>query len=422
MSDHKWMSTGYLQAAPRGKIDHENGIIEGVSVTTEGEAKGHGVSLDESFVDTVIEFGNARKQGLKSRFGHPNMSSTALGTFLGRLKNFRKETITRDDGSKANRAIADMFVSNEAKETPHGNLYDYVMGMAQNEPDVFGTSIVFTPGRRYRKTSKGQNVYREWQKGPDGECLRNTAGDKAFRWVDDEGKEVDPAKTDIIERDYIECAALHACDAVDDPAANDGLFSRFSRETVAGQITEFLDLHPQVWTAIQNNPSIVEALARYGDKVDGFIERYREYRKQNGENIMTEETTSSEQLEKEKGAPSETPETPETPKEQPPAAETANETPDTPKGHETDPAPATELSRDEFLRIVDEFGAEIAAKIVKDGGNYEAALKLAYEAQKTENAKLQEQIGKLSASKTGRPAPVNAAANEDKKPLFNTGK
>jgi hypothetical protein len=307
----KWMSTGYLKAAPSGKVDHEPGKIEGVKICTEGDAKGHGVSLDAEFVDTVVRMGNERKQGLKARFGHPNMCSTALGTFLGRHKNFRKETTVRDDGSEAVTALADLFLSNSAKETPNGDLYEYVLNLAENDPDMFGTSIVFTPGREYRKTTKGKKVYHQWRTDDHGERLRNSNGEAIFMWVDEQGHEVDPSKEEIIDRDYVECEALHACDCVDDPAANDGLFSKFSHETVAGQITEFFDLNPEVWDAIQTNPSIVESLARYGDRVDEFINRYREYRGKNkGDDTMSVATYNSEQLDDEQKpeAGAETPE------------------------------------------------------------------------------------------------------------------
>jgi len=254
MSNPKWMSSGYLRGGPTGEVNHEKGIIEGVSVCTVGEAKGHGVNLDSEFIRTVAEMGGAKKHGLKARFGHPNMCSTALGTFIGRFKNFAV------DGDQVR---ADLFLSNEAKETPHGNLYDYVLGMAKNEPDVFGTSIVFTPGRTYRRDEEGNKVIVE-----------------SF-----------DAGTD--EPVFVECDALHACDAVDEPAANEGLFSKFSGETIAGQVTEFLDLNPEVFAAIQENPSIVEALARYGDKMDEFVTRYREYRKQAKEDVMSKETPAA---------------------------------------------------------------------------------------------------------------------------------
>lgn len=117
---NKWLSTGYLKSKPEGAVDRERGIIPGALVVTEGEAKGHGVFLEAEFVDEVIRQGNEAKAGLKARFGHPNMCSTALGTFLGRWKNFRRDTITRDDGSQAVAARADLFLSQSAKDTPHG--------------------------------------------------------------------------------------------------------------------------------------------------------------------------------------------------------------------------------------------------------------------------------------------------------------
>ena len=94
--------TSGVTITKKGSIDREAGIIRGVSVCTEGEAKGHGVHLDSEFIQTVTDLGNAKKQGLKARFGHPNMCSTALGTFIGRYKNFTVE---------GNKAKADLFLS-----------------------------------------------------------------------------------------------------------------------------------------------------------------------------------------------------------------------------------------------------------------------------------------------------------------------
>ncbi len=83
--------------------------------------------------------------------------------------------------------------------------------------------------------------------------------------------------------------------------------------------------------------------------------------------------------------------------------------------------PKPELSRDEFLKVVDEFGAEIAAQIVKDGGDYTAALKLAYEQTKARLASAMASLAELAAGRAGTPAPV-ADATKVKKSLFNTGK
>jgi len=255
--EHKWMSSGFAHGAPTGEINADKGVIEGVSVCTVGEAKGHGVNLDSEFIEDVRAFGAEKKQGLKARYGHPNMSSTALGTFLGRFKNF---TVDGDH------VRADLFLSNEAKVTPQGDLHAYVIGMATNEPDMFGTSIVFTPGKEYVRGDDGEKVYDFYDTDEWG-C----------RFAKKEYEDM-PI--------YVECEELHGCDAVDEPAANEGLFSAFSKETIAGQVTEFLDLHPEFWKQLESNPAIVEVLAHHGDKMDGFFNRYRAYREHSKESKM----------------------------------------------------------------------------------------------------------------------------------------
>ena len=234
----RWFASGITKSAPVS-VDLDKGIISGVAVVTAGGAKGHGVMLDTSFVKDVVEYGNDKKNGIKARFGHPNMCSTALGTFIGRIKNFR------NDGDIAR---ADLFMSGEAKDTPHGNLYEYVLGMANNEPDMFGLSIVFTPGDKYQISKDGKKI------GSN----------------DDE--------YDSQKEPFVELSALHACDIVDDPAANpDGLFSAWSADTFAGQATEFFDTHPEVFEVLRAKPEIVnEFLSRYsaeaGTHIVGSVE------------------------------------------------------------------------------------------------------------------------------------------------------
>jgi len=423
----KWLATGYQKSKPTGRIDREKGIIEGVRVCTEGKALGHGINVDSEFINTIIRFGNERKQGLKARFGHPNMCSTALGTFLGRHKNFRAETIIRDDGSKALSAVADMFLSNEAKETPNGNLYDYVMGLAENEPDVFGTSIVFDPGREYRKTSAGKNAY-----SLDG-----------LSYFGEDDKPIDPRKEPLSEEIYVECKSLHACDCVDDPAANDGLFSRFSQETIAGQMTEFLDVNPEIWEAIQTNPSILEALTRYGAKMDEFIGRYREYRKQNKEGKDMKKLTNSEQLgepapvvdettppeEKKVIAPAEPDAKPDdkpvavAPEPLKPDVAKPEPEPKEPEPKKPDEPPKPQLSREEFTQIADKFGDVIASKVMRDGGDFSTAMAMAFDVAQTENEKLRAKLAELNQQPTnGTPVEMTSVPAKDKGKLFNTGK
>jgi len=87
------------------------------------------------------------------------------------------------------------------------------------------------------------------------------------------------------------------------------------------------------------------------------------------------------------------------------------------------PAPeAAPLSREEFTKIADEFGAEIAVQTVRDGGNYATALRLAYDASKAEVVTLRGCVAALEAKPKsgGQAVPVTVAKPQAK--LFNTGK
>ena len=81
----------------------------------------------------------------------------------------------------------------------------------------------------------------------------------------------------------------------------------------------------------------------------------------------------------------------------------------------------TELSREDFLRIDSEFGSDVAAQTVRDGGTYASALLASHEALKAENAALKANAQELSESKGGKASKVVA---ESKKAgsLFKTGK
>jgi len=239
----KWLMTSTLFGVKPSNINMEKGIIEGVSTTTLGIALGHGVWLDSEFIDNTVDQGNSYKQGLKVRFGHPNMSSTALGTFLGRLKNFRRV---------GDQAKADLFLSNSAKEAPGGDLYNYVLSLADEDDTAFGMSIVFEQGEHYQLDKDGKKIY-------EGFTTKN--------------------------KTFIELKKLLACDFVDDPAANpNGVFSAFNRMTMASQVTEFLDTHPEVLKIIDEQPEIMEQ----------FKIRYNQYKLRKGSKMIDKKTIEVE--------------------------------------------------------------------------------------------------------------------------------
>lgn len=236
-------------------VDREQHVIHGAAIVTEGEAKGHGVNLDSEFVERVAELGAAFPNGLKARFGHPTASgSDPLGTYLGRWKNFRVEQGA--DGRAL--ARADLHFSETAAATPNGDLRSYVEGLAANDPDMFGTSIVFMRGQTYRRDASGSKVYPYTAKGERNESYDEASGPT-----------------------FVEIDSLHAADAVDEPAANDGLFSSWTRELTAARVTEFLDENPQVWELLEN-PEIAA----------GFAARYEAHRERHAAQTQTKKATT----------------------------------------------------------------------------------------------------------------------------------
>ena len=188
-------------------IDRQKGIIYGYAVITKGPALGHNMTIDDKTLEQVVSLGNKKEFGVKSRFDHPSASNTSMGTFLGRSKQFRRA---------GDRVLADLHLSESAKEAPQGDLFTYVLGLAERDPQAFGASIVF----------EGKS-----------EFLLNEDG---TRKTDDKGKPL-PALARV--------ETLLASDVVDEPAANpDGLFER--GDSLAAKVSAFLNR----WSA--DNPQL----------------------------------------------------------------------------------------------------------------------------------------------------------------------
>lgn len=233
-----------------GAIDHQNGIIHGITVAKTGPARGHQAELDKTFLLQLVDKANEYPNGIKARFGHPNMCATALGTYLGRFHNYAYHS---------DKVTATLKLDPSAKETPNGNLFDYVLKMAESNPDMFGASIVF-----------------------ENDKLETHSFEK-------DGKQ--------IKKNYFRLKALRATDIVDEPAATDGLFSengrwlsafterpglsgaKASRSGVEGRwlsgveapalATQMLNQNPELTEFIFSNPgSVIEFLHNYLNSSD----------------------------------------------------------------------------------------------------------------------------------------------------------
>jgi hypothetical protein len=167
------------------------GIIRGVAVATMGEARGHRMWLDSEFLDALTESVNQSPKGVKARFTHPGLSSDGLGKYLGKFRRaYRVDNLVR----------ADLEFAASAHDTPDGDLAGYVMDMAEESPEDFGTSIVFEPdyGEEDRFTTENS---------------------------DEKGRFVSPDPENKENYRHARLHRLRATDVVDEPAANpDGLF------------------------------------------------------------------------------------------------------------------------------------------------------------------------------------------------------
>ncbi len=228
-------------------VDFDKNVIYGVSAISLGEARGHGVEIDEKTVEQVVEFGNRHKHGLKSRFGHPTMSGSAMGTELGRMKNFYKDTENNDAVARA-----DLHLSDSSFKTPNGNLGDYTLSLANEDPDQFGCSIVVDLERKYRLDEDGA------------------------RQTDKDGNELLP---------LARVRELYAVDVVDEPATGDGMFSSlFDRTNVkwSAEMTAFLDKFLQEPQAVDN--------------MLAFLQRYRENDLYKDSREIQEKLTKAEEI------------------------------------------------------------------------------------------------------------------------------
>jgi hypothetical protein len=170
-------------------VDMKAGIIRGASAMQAVEALGHDCTADQVTLRMVAELGNAAEQGVKVRFTHPGLCGDGMGSYLGRMRDFRVA---------GDKVIGDIHLSDAAAASPEGNLRDYVLQLAQEDPGAFGMSVVV---------------------------------DATQVWSLADGTEIPadgPAPEGVVgELPRLRPLALFAVDVVDEPAANrDGMFGR----------------------------------------------------------------------------------------------------------------------------------------------------------------------------------------------------
>lgn len=260
-----------------GAVDRENEVLHDVQITLEGEALGHGVWLDREFCEAVAAAGNETGDvGLKVRYGHPAMCSDAIGTELGRAKNFRVVDLVREiDGKKVKCAgvLADIHLLKSAHSAPQGDIATHVLEVAAEDPKQFGQSIVFTYADWVVKDANGvRHSYREEVMGVDaeGKVLVGEDG-KAKDRISEDAWEAKSADGKV----YAVLGKLHGSDFTDTPAATDGIFSAGSLAEEAG---DMLDEHPQIRQVILKSPNNVIEFLKRSDLFDAIAPHFESAR------------------------------------------------------------------------------------------------------------------------------------------------
>ena len=195
----------------------EAGIIHGVSMISVGEALGHRYWIDEETINQVYSHAMAaNEEGVKARFTHPGMSSDGMGRLLGRLHDPRIE-----DG----RVLADLHLAKLAHETPDGDLAEYCMMLADEDPKAAGLSIVF---------HHDFNAEDEFQQAHQDEVEYTDYRGRTYTKTGFKS----PDENNVSNYPHVRLKSLRACDMVDEPAANEeGLFDR---QTLARDADAFL--------------------------------------------------------------------------------------------------------------------------------------------------------------------------------------
>lgn len=117
------------------------------------------MEADERTLEAFVELSNSLAHGVKVRYEHPGASGGALGSFLGRGRDYRLSGDRR-------KVLFDIFLDPTSRKTPKGDLGGYVMDLAESDHNAFATSFVSDGKLEYRLAEDGTRV-----KGEDGKDL-----------------------------------------------------------------------------------------------------------------------------------------------------------------------------------------------------------------------------------------------------------
>lgn len=349
--------------------EYQAGIIRGFAVITRGEALGHGVWIDSDFLTAVTKSMN-EGGGSRVRFTHPGMSSDGLGKKLGKAKN---ATL---DGDVVR---ADLHFSKASHATPDGDLATYTMDLAEEDPELFGASIVYEYDYHAEREHYHAHVNKE-----TGEF-----------------ESPDPLNTKNLP--HARLAELRAVDVVDEPAANpSGMFH------VTEIPAEATALMRYAFELTDDRPDLFEFANVHPDRLRGFASRFLSNHKEEIMSKLSEPATPPAETTPAPETPPATPAPEEKPAESKPA-EGEQKPAETPaEGKPADPAAEFAAQKSKFTA---KFGAVDGCEYLAAGLSYEQACEKHIDKLSAANKTLSEQK-KAALAAAGEETPVSVTPAE----------
>ena len=171
----------FFATATGSRVDREAGVLRGVSVITEGEAKGHGMIVDGVTLEQVKACAETYVDGLRVKMDH----YTGIDAMVGVLRDFQIDSL---------QLRADLHLIKSHDD------FEKILEMAETMPGSFGLSISFS--------GESEDV----------------------EVPSDDSEEVEPNSGELPEGGVeivraARCMEIYSADIVDQPAANpSGLF------------------------------------------------------------------------------------------------------------------------------------------------------------------------------------------------------
>jgi hypothetical protein len=172
-------------------IDREARTVDNVILATIGEARGHGVEIEQSFLEDMDRYVTKKMAGrVQCNMGHQwNSLGFQFGYFSG----------AKIDGKKYQ---AKLTVYKAAEKSPEmRGMGEWFFDLAEEDPKAVMCSIKFEPDHYYQYDDKGQKVIipYSWWSGPQKAYEKKAA--------------------------FVAFKRLISCDIVDEGALTDSLFS-----------------------------------------------------------------------------------------------------------------------------------------------------------------------------------------------------